>query len=115
MTVAHATPEDLAPIEGPVPSGALTDVLRPVVLVAVRAGGLPDAAVHALGWRQCRPADVWATSLLQAVDREAGVVVTSSRRVHAIHDHAEDQPPPALHRHPACAFRAWVFDDVRAA
>ena len=113
-TVGRAAPEDLAPIERPIPSVALTDVLQPAMLIAIHARGLPDAAVHALGWR-CRLADVWATSLLEAVDLQTGVVVTSSGSVYAIHDHGEDELPPALHEHLAYALQVWGFEDVRAA
>ena len=114
MTIDRAAPEDWASIERPIPPGVVTDVLQPAVLIAIRAKGLPDAAVHALGWRRGL-ADVWATSLLQAVDREAGVVITSSGSVYAIRDGGDDELPPALQRHLAYALRVWGFDDVRAA
>ncbi len=114
MTVDRAAPEDLASIERPIPPGVVTDVLQPAMLIAIRAKGLPDAAVHALGWRRGL-ADVWATSLLQAVDREAGVVVTSSGSVYAIRDHGDGELPPVLQRHLAYALRVWGFVDVRAA
>ena len=111
MIIGRATPEDLASIERPIPSGAVTDVLRPAMLVAIRDSGLLGAAVHALGWR-CSLADVWATSLLQAVDREAGVVVTSSGSVYAFRDGDDDELPPALHEHLAYALQVWGFNDV---
>ena len=114
MTVGRARPEDLASIERSISSGAVTDVLRPAMLVAIRGSGLLGAAVHALGWR-CGLADVWATSLLEAVGLQAGVVVTSSGKLYAIRDGGDDDLPPALHEHLAYALRVWGFDDVVAA
>lgn len=113
MTIGRAAPEDLAPIERPIPLGVPRDLLQPAMLVAIRGEGLPDAAVHVVAWRQ-KYIDVWATSPLQAINLQAGIVVTSSRSVYAIPDHGDGELLPMLHRHLEHALRVWGFEDVRA-
>ncbi len=112
MTIGPAAAVDLTAIAGPTPTSAVTDVLRPAMLVAIHASGFQGAAVHAVGWRRGL-ADVWATSALVSVDLEVRVIVTSSGNAYFIPDGVGGDLHPRLYKHLAYALQTWGCDDIR--
>ena len=112
--IGRATEAELAPLVRQGVPGVVRDVLRPSFLVAVRRADVPEAAVHALGWRQ-RLLNTWITSRLVAIDFATGTAATRSRNVYRLAGaDGHDELPTLLHDHLWYALRTWGFDDVVA-
>jgi len=108
--VCQAEPSDLASLVGKITGAAVRDEFASWTLVAIRwPRGRID--VHALGWRQLER-NVWITSPIEILDRQASLIRTRSRHVYALGEPECQEMRPDLLAHLQYALRTWGYVDV---